>query len=260
MGTSIACARLGRSGPGVGAHRDHAVAEVDRFLQVVRDEEDGELVLARQAGQLVLQALPRERVQGAEGFVQQHERGPLRQAARDLRALLHAARQLRRKVPAVPLQAHLAQRVGNTAGPFAARRAGGLQRQGHVAFDRAPRQQRAAVVLEHHRRFARGFGHQAAVAPHLALAGWQQPGGGAQQRGLAAAAGADDADELAARDVQAGERDDVLAAQADRHAVEAEEGFARRVRGEGLGVHLTMRRSTSGTVFSMFCSRIRSTQ
>ena len=40
---------------GIGAQRDHAVAQVDGLVEVVRDEEHREAALAHQAGQLVLQ-------------------------------------------------------------------------------------------------------------------------------------------------------------------------------------------------------------
>src|SRR5262249_4994255 len=82
-----------------------------------------------------------------------------------------------------------------------------------VAADRAPRQQ--ARVLEHHRAIGAGAGYAPAIDRHAAALVGQQPGDDVEERGLAAAARADDRQELAVvdrqRDVRQGE---VLAAVA----------------------------------------------
>ena len=71
--------------------RDHTVAEVDRLLEVVGDEHDRGVLLGNEARDLVLQLLARQRVERAERLVHEQQPRLLREAARDLHALLHPA-------------------------------------------------------------------------------------------------------------------------------------------------------------------------
>ena len=80
----------------MGLKADHPVAEIDRLLEIVGDEEDRRLRRARDFEHLVLQALARHRVERAERLVHHQRVGLLREAAGDLQPLLHAARHLRR--------------------------------------------------------------------------------------------------------------------------------------------------------------------
>ena len=93
--------------------------------------------------------------------------------------------------------------------PLVAGDAGELQRELDVAAHREPREQRG--LLEH---------QPGAVGPHVDLARRRlvEAGDEVEQRALAAARRAEQADELARRDVEghAFERDDVLAAGAER--------------------------------------------
>ena len=215
--------QAGPAGAGVGLQRDDAVAEVDRLFQVVGDEQHRQAFLTHQPRHLVLQPVAGQRIECAERLVHQQQLRRLRQAARDLHALLHAARQLRRKLLRMRRQADLGQHAVDARGTLGRRHAGGFQRQGDIALHRAPGQQRAAVVLEHEGHLTRRLRHHLAVAPHRAAAGRDQPAGRTQQRGLAAAAGADDADEFTAPDLEAGRRQDLAPAQVDRDAVEGEQ-------------------------------------
>src|SRR5438309_1935055 len=73
---------------------DHAVAEVHRLLDVVRDEDDGLAGALPQARQLFLHRLARLRVERAEGLVHQQHFGIEGEHARERDALLHAAGKL----------------------------------------------------------------------------------------------------------------------------------------------------------------------
>src|SRR4051812_35123026 len=53
---------------GVGAEHDHPVAEIDRLLQVMRDEDDRGALPRDQPPELVLQPLSRDRIQRTEGL------------------------------------------------------------------------------------------------------------------------------------------------------------------------------------------------
>ena len=81
---------------GMRQQADDAIAEIDRLFEIVGDEDHGGVAGAHQRQHLVLQALPRHRIERAERLVHQQRLRLLRQAARDLQALLHAARHLRR--------------------------------------------------------------------------------------------------------------------------------------------------------------------
>ena len=76
-------------------HRD-LVAELDRLVDVVGDEDDRLAQLALQAQELVLQLLAHDRVDGAERLVHQHHRRVGGERAGDADALLLPAGQLRR--------------------------------------------------------------------------------------------------------------------------------------------------------------------
>src|SRR6185295_17101424 len=78
-------------------HHDH-VAEEDRFIDAVRDEERGLLVLLPDAEQLVAHRLASLRVERAERLVEQQDLRIDGERAGDADALPHAARQLVRAV------------------------------------------------------------------------------------------------------------------------------------------------------------------
>lgn len=94
---------------------DDAVAEIDRLVEIVGHEDHGRLARLRQRQHLVLQALARHRVQCAKRLVHQQRRRLLREAARDLQALLHAARHFGRIFVGMAGQADLAQQCSMRA-------------------------------------------------------------------------------------------------------------------------------------------------
>ena len=94
-----------------------------------------------------------------------------------------------------------------------------LERKHHVAFDRAPREK--AVFLKDHAARSARTGLRGAVDPDLAARGRREAREGAQQRRLPASARADEADELALRDLE------VDAGKGGRHALVAREIFAQ---------------------------------
>ena len=192
---------------------DDAVAEIDRFVEVVGHEDHGGAAGRHQRQHLVLQSLPRHRVQRAERLVHQKRLRLLRQAAGDLQALLHAAGHFGRVFAGVAGQADGAQQFLDAGRALGRRHAAGFQRQRDVARRGAPRQQRLAVILEHDRDLAARLAHRLAVEIHLAAGRLVEPCRQPQRRGLAAAGGADDAEEFAGPDAEAEILDDGLAAE-----------------------------------------------
>src|SRR5207247_8843005 len=76
-----------------GEH-DHTVREVDRFDDVVRDEDGGLSRLVPDAQQLLLHRLARLRIERGERLVEQQDLGVDSESAREVHALLHAPAQL----------------------------------------------------------------------------------------------------------------------------------------------------------------------
>ena len=104
---------------GDAAEHDDAIAEIDRLFEIVGDEDDGDLLFGRELQDLVLQALPRHGVERAERLVHQQELGLLRQAARDLHALLHAAGKLAGELILGVAEPHLGQQLVDRPRPAA---------------------------------------------------------------------------------------------------------------------------------------------
>ena len=154
------------------------------------------------AEQQLLHQLARLVVERAEGLVHQQHARVVGQRARDRGALLHAARQLLRVVLVEALQAHLGQEAVRDLQLLRARQAALAQAEADVVQHRQPGEQR--VALEHHAAVGAGAVDALAVEQHLAGGRVVQPGDDAQQRALAAAAGAEDGDEVVLGHVQVG--------------------------------------------------------
>ena len=188
--------RLHPSGP--ARQHDDPLRHADGFADVVRDEDRGLALAAQDLGDLVRQREPRLRIERRKRLVEQHDVRLGAQRARQRHALAHAARELARQV------------VQELAEPVAGeqlRRA--LARLGHVGAldfraqhrvfeDGAPLEQ--IILLQHVADLAARPGHRLAVDQHGAAGRLEDAGDQRQQRALAAAALADDGDELAGRD------------------------------------------------------------
>ena len=191
-----------RAGPAVKTTTRRA--EEHRLGDAVGDEQDRLARLLPDAQQLEVHLLPRQRVEGAERLVHQHQLRVVDQRAGDRRALLHAARQL---VGALVLGARQADQRQQVARPLAARllrQAEDLGRQQHVVDDRPPLQQQR--LLEHHADVARRIERMLGRADrHRAAVVRMQAGQDLQQRALAAARRARPATgQLARHDVEGG--------------------------------------------------------
>ena len=156
--------------------RHHPIAEIDRLLQIVGNEESGDARLRDEREQFVLQFLPRHGVERAERLVHQQHGWVLRKAARDLQPLLHSARHLRGKVAGVLFEPDLGEQFGDARRTLAARSARGFEGERDIALRSAPRQQRIGVVLENDGDVARWRALGAAAVGHGAGRRLQQAG------------------------------------------------------------------------------------
>ena len=196
------CRRVARDDLPVVEHR-HAIGERERLGHVVRDQDDRRDAASPAAAELAMQLGSRDRIERAERLVHQQHRRIGRERARQADALPLPARQL--VGPAAAELRRLAGRPARAARRRArrSRSAGHIQQPRHerdVRGDRHVREQ--PDVLDH----VAGLAAQrdrvprrdaAAVHPHLAGVGAQQPVDQPQQRGLAAAAAADQRHHLA---------------------------------------------------------------
>src|SRR5256712_3630932 len=179
-----------------GGEDDDAIAEEDGLLDVVGNEDDGLARAIPELDQLFLHGLARLRVEGAEGVVHQQHLGIDRQDARERHALLHSARQLGGIVVAEVAEVHHLQVLADGGVDLRARRALGLEAPGDVAGYGAPGKKRE--LLEHHAAVRAGAADLLAVHPDAAAAlGLDEAADDVQESALAAAARADDGDELA---------------------------------------------------------------
>ena len=182
---------------------EHAVGEVDRFVDVVGDVHDRHpsvLWLAVELQQDVLELGAGERVDRGEGLVQQEDLRARDQRACDRHPLLHPTRQLPGMPPGHVPETHLFEDgLGATDSLRPWQPAEGKH---HVPDHAQPREERAAVVLEDESDLPRRARERALAQEHGALSGRAQPREHAQQRGLATAGGPDDREQLTLRYVE----------------------------------------------------------
>src|SRR5215211_6098061 len=198
-------AHLGRR----GREHDDPVRQVDRLVDVVGHEQHGHAELLADAQHEVLQVAARLRVDGRERLVHQQDLGLVGERPRDRHPLLHAARQLPRVAVDEARKADRLDRLLDEPRRLALPELLVAQRQRDVAAHRHPRQQRARVLLEDQRHLGRRRRHPAATQLDRAGARLEQPGHALEQRRLAAARRADDADELLLGDREADRGDRV---------------------------------------------------
>ncbi len=170
----------------------HAVGQGHGLLHVVRDQQRGEAVPLPQPFDEALHLDAGERVQGAQRLVQQQQARLVDQRPGQGHTLALASGQARRPLAGTVRQAHLGEHLAATL-----LRARG-QAQGDVVQHAPPWQQ--ARFLEHDAGVAVQSIDGPAVDLQRSGAGALQAGDEPQQRALAAAAAADDGDELAGLD------------------------------------------------------------
>ena len=139
-------------------------------------------------------------VDGGEGLVHQQDRGLVGEGAGDRDALLHAARELPRVAVDETRQPDGLERALDERGPLLLGELLVPERKQDVVANRHPGHQRAVVVLEDDRHLLRWLRDRAAVDDHPAGCRPEEPRDALEERRLAAARGADDADELAGGD------------------------------------------------------------
>ncbi len=193
--------------PRAAAHDIYGIGQEHRLAQVMRDQDDVELLLGPEVAQDAPELLAREGVERTEGFVEQQHLGFVDERAADAGALLHTARELPGKLVLVAAQPHFLQQGACALLVFlalglevAAVGFDDLQRQQHVVHGRAPGQQ--GGCLKRHARDLERAGDRLAVDQDLPPGRHLQAGGKLHEGGLAAARGSDNGDEFALTHLQ----------------------------------------------------------
>ena len=181
-------------------HDGDAIRQIDGFIEAVGDEDDGGLVLLPDAQQLGLQNFACLGIQGGKRFVHQQQTGRIGQGAGDGHALTHPAREFVRVALAEAGQAHQVQKLLGSLPALAFGNLADLQPDLDVLKHGTPRKQR--IALEHHALLAVDAAGRLAVDADAAAALACQPGQHIEKRGLAAARGPEEGEELAFTDIE----------------------------------------------------------
>ena len=179
------CLNRGRA----SAHDDHAVGELDGFVDIMGHEDDGLALGLPDAKQFAAHDEARDGVQRAERLVEEEHVRIDGQGARDFKPLLHAAGKLRRVSLFEPLQPDHLDVVRDAALAFCARQF--EQAEADVAFDGEPGED--AAFLEDEDAARVGAAHCFAIDGYLPAGRREKSGHGIQQRRFAAAGGAEQA-------------------------------------------------------------------
>ena len=190
-------------------HQHYAAAQVDGFLDVMGDEQNGGLLQPVNMPDQVVHHLAGLRIQRAERLVHQQGGGFRHQGPGNGHALLHAAGELAWKGLGEVGQAHQTeQRIGSAGSRFyiaiathGVRDYLELTAELDVLHHRQPGVE--AVVLKDHGAVDSRAVHWLTVEQDFSTAECFQPGDDAQQGGLAAARCADKGDEFVCLDIQA---------------------------------------------------------
>ena len=172
--------------PRMGREHQDAVADDDRFLDGVGDEQHGEAHVVPKLKQLLLHPPPGQGVECGERLVHQQDFRLGRHGAGDGDALLHAARQGVRIAVAEAVQPDLGDVVPGALLGFPLRHASRAQREQDVLEHGLPGQ-KLVEFLEHDHAVRPRTNDRRAVQPDRPFDRLDEAGHGLQQAGLAAA-------------------------------------------------------------------------
>src|SRR6185312_14909674 len=180
-------------------HHQHAPRQVDGFVDIVGDHDNGLARRLPQPQQFVLHRLAREGIERAKWLVEQEDLGIIGERTGDRDALLHAARQLARKAMLEALQADGADEAFDDLFALRPWHPAHLEPVADVLRHGQPGKQR--IFLEHDAAVDARAGHRLAVHLDRAAVGAEKAAKNVKQGALAAAGRADDGDELAVTDL-----------------------------------------------------------
>ena len=207
------------------------VGHGQRLALVVGDVDEGDADAPLNRAQLGAHVLAEFQVQRRQRFIQQQHARLRGQGAGDGDALALAAGQFADHFLALARQRDEFQQFLGFFAPRRPARAAHFQREGDVLPHRHQREQRQVLEYQRGRPLVRAdAGHVAPADADPALRRFQKAGHGAQQRGFAAAGGAQETEEfaLANRDVDVARGDKI--AEANPHFIQLHIRAHRRLR------------------------------
>src|SRR5262249_38712224 len=180
--------------------QENAVGEIDRLLEVVRDEHRRRARFHEDALERVAHEQRHLVVEGRERLVEKKDLRFHHERSHDRDELLLAARQLIGVTVEVDLDAEAGDHPLRARAPFGLRQLHKLERILDVVDRAQPGKQRLAIILEYVAELdvAKGF----SVEQDFAAVGRDQAGDHVDQRTLAAAVRSEDRNELSARNVE----------------------------------------------------------
>ena len=122
-------------------HQGNAVADLERLVQIMADEDDRALQLGLQVQKFILQPGADQRVQRRERLIHQQDRGLGDKGAGKANALLHAARQFAHLAVRPLRQVHQRQLHVDLVAPLVRGLPGQFKAQPHILAHRPPGQQ-----------------------------------------------------------------------------------------------------------------------
>ena len=185
---------------GPGSHHKNAVAEKNRFIDIVRDEQCRRTLFAANVQEKLLHDGTGLGIQRPKRLIHQQNPRRVGEGTGNRNPLTHPAGKLLGKVIPKSMQADRIQEVIGQLLPFGLFRTALLRAKLYVLAHGQPRKQR--VSLEDHAALCPWPGDFLAVQHHPSLGRSRQPAHDMQKSGLAAAGRTDDTDQLADTDGQ----------------------------------------------------------
>ena len=196
----------------IAAQHDDAIGQQNRFLNVVRHDENGlggHGLLGPQLQQFAAQVLGGKHVERGERLVHEKDFRLDDQGARKADPLPHAAGEFLGIGCLKAVQAHRIQHLHAAVMALGGRHAAGLQRSFHIFQHRQPGKERKA--LKHDRDVDVCVGDGLFVPVNLPRGGSRKAGEHAQHGRFAGARRAEERDNFARHNAQVGGRDDLNA-------------------------------------------------
>ena len=188
-----------RSGPRGLAEEHNPVGQIERLVDIVRDQHDRRRFGGMNVEEEILHGEPSQRIESTEGFVEHEHTGTAGEGSGESRTLCHSARDLARAKLARLVELHEAKELCDSGLSGGAIRAAG-QTNFDVSHDRTPRQE--PRLLKRNGATLVDADERATVDAYLAGTWCIEPNDLPQQCRLPATGGTDERHDLAGRNFE----------------------------------------------------------
>ena len=188
-----------RGGPRGLAEEHNPVRQIERLVDIVRDQNDRRRLRGMNVEEEILHGEPSQRIESSEGFVEHEHTGTAGEGSGESRTLCHSAGDLARAKLARLFELHEVKELGDPGLSDGAIRAAG-QTNFDVSHDRTPREE--PRLLKRNGATLVDADERASVDAYLARTGCIEPDDLPQQRRLSATGGTDERHDLAGRNFE----------------------------------------------------------